>query len=369
MVNKPYLKIFMNISVLIPSTFFFFFGAEVLCRNLNLTEKFDADFKFYIRNVDTDVKTEYNVEDFLLMWRPKENYVKGSIEINSEGFRDKEYKKQKYHGVFRILCLGDSTTFGFGVKLSETYHGLLENKLNGELGSQQRKFEVINAGVTGYTSAQGLALYKYKGIEYHPDIVTFYFGINDPIKRFYMNDNRIMQTRLPLFLRLFMNNYLIRLDSYRLLRKIILTPWRNKEKGTKENIARVSLSDFKSNILELNRLCQSHGATLVLISPPFCPDARLGSVWFESMCPEEKAEFLERMKDIALYRKTLEDVASQCRIPLIQIQEMSDQSGSGAGDYFQDSVHPSKLGHERIMLPIYSYLMKKLGYKKAERQR
>src|SRR3989338_5125678 len=61
---------------------------------------------------------------------------------NSFGFRGKEFTREKRRGVYRIIAIGDSCTFGVGVSDDEhTYPALLEKKLNETIRS--RRFEVI----------------------------------------------------------------------------------------------------------------------------------------------------------------------------------------------------------------------------------
>jgi len=43
------------------------------------------------------------------------------VKINSQGLRDYEYKLEKQGNIFRIVTLGDSYTFGWGVELNESY--------------------------------------------------------------------------------------------------------------------------------------------------------------------------------------------------------------------------------------------------------
>ncbi|MEN6420394.1 MAG: GDSL-type esterase/lipase family protein [Smithella sp.] len=323
------------------SVFLFFSIAELICRGLDLTDKLNADFKFYIHHVDNDLEKNYLKEDALLMWFPQPHYTDEYIKINSHGFRDREYEIKKNKKVFRILCLGDSSTFGWDVRLQDTYHDLLENRLNKESGSNGKKFEVINAGVPGYTSCQGLGLYKNKGIKYSPDIVTFYFGVNDPIKRFYLSDKQIMQNDIPVAVKLITNNFLLKLHSYRLLRKFIVTITATGKSNGGENVPRVSMEDFKENILELNKLCKENGALLLLISPPFYE----GKVSIGD---------LQRAKDIVLYKKELENIAGAYNIPLIIITEMATSDNS---EYFNDPAHPSPSGHKIIMDSLYDYLV------------
>jgi lysophospholipase L1-like esterase len=95
--------------------------------------------------------------------------------INKDGLRDYFYPREKKDAI-RIICLGDSFTFGYGVDLEQTYPKILEKKLN-EIHSE--KYEVINAGVPGYNTGQELILLKEKLIRYEPDIVIIGFCLND----------------------------------------------------------------------------------------------------------------------------------------------------------------------------------------------
>ena len=51
------------------------------------------------------------------------------VSINSKGLRDREIAVQRRPGVFRILMLGDSLTFGWGVPQDSTIPKLLEKRL------------------------------------------------------------------------------------------------------------------------------------------------------------------------------------------------------------------------------------------------
>ena len=245
------------------SLFLFFLIAEIICRVVGSKEKVDTGFKFYVRNLDNDVEYAFMREDHFLLWSPEPNYDDGEISINSDGFRDKEYKAEKARNTFRILCLGDSSTFGFGItSLSHTYHELLEDELNHQYGKNVI-YEVINAGVTGYTSYQGLNLFKYKGAKYDPDIVTFYFGINDPIKRFYLNDAQIVNNKVPSTMKIMNNNFMLKFASYRFLHNIIS---KLMDIVLHTNVPRVPVEDYKENIRKLNQLCKKNGAKFLIVS-------------------------------------------------------------------------------------------------------
>jgi lysophospholipase L1-like esterase len=99
------------------------------------------------------------------------------ISLNSLGFRDREFEISKPPGTFRIVCVGDSWTFGANVNQKEAYPqrlaGLLERSYPGA------GFEVLNLGTMAYSSRQGLELMRLRVLELYPDLVLIGFGMND----------------------------------------------------------------------------------------------------------------------------------------------------------------------------------------------
>lgn len=95
---------------------------------------------------------------------------------NSYGFRGKEIDKKKSDGLFRIVCIGGSTTYSTGVEnYKHSYPHLLEKRIN-EAGI---KAEVINAGVSGYNSLQSYINYLLKIEDLNPDMLIVYHAVND----------------------------------------------------------------------------------------------------------------------------------------------------------------------------------------------
>ena len=91
--------------------------------------------------------------------------------INSRGLRDREIDPARAKGKLRVLCLGDSFTWGEGVGDDETYPKVLERELAGA--------EAINAGVSAWGTAQELLWLEREGFGYSPDVVTLGFYLND----------------------------------------------------------------------------------------------------------------------------------------------------------------------------------------------
>lgn len=109
---------------------------------------------------------------------------KVNVTINSLGMRDYEHKITK-NDAKRILVLGDSFTYGYGVELDETYSKVLELELNNDA---KRQYEVLNAGyASGYSPDTYLLYLKKEGIEFRPDIVIVGFTIGNDITDLFKN--------------------------------------------------------------------------------------------------------------------------------------------------------------------------------------
>jgi lysophospholipase L1-like esterase len=97
------------------------------------------------------------------------------VAINSHGLRSPEFNPDPAPGVRRLIVLGDSLTFGWGVEEPDTYSRVLERMLN----ASGRPYEVINAGVGNYNTSQQVAWFMERGLTYKPDEVVLGFYIND----------------------------------------------------------------------------------------------------------------------------------------------------------------------------------------------
>ena len=102
------------------------------------------------------------------------------VATNSQGLRDREFPALPERGVVRILCLGDSLTFGDGVAVEDTYPKQLEALLREEGNT---RYEVINAGVPSYDTWQEVVYFQEWGIRLRPNIVVIGFYANDPVPR------------------------------------------------------------------------------------------------------------------------------------------------------------------------------------------
>ncbi len=93
------------------------------------------------------------------------------VEINRKGLRDDEHPYERVAGKKRILVLGDSLVWGYGVEQDYIFTEQLERLLSNT--------EVINAGVAGYSTDQELLWLRSEGERYNPDLVILVVCGND----------------------------------------------------------------------------------------------------------------------------------------------------------------------------------------------
>lgn len=99
------------------------------------------------------------------------------MRVNAAGFRGPAPELAKASGVTRVLCVGDSHTFGWGVPEGATW----PDRLREELASRRpdARFEVLNAGVDNYDTVQEVLLLEQRLLAYEPDLVVLQFYVND----------------------------------------------------------------------------------------------------------------------------------------------------------------------------------------------
>ncbi len=95
--------------------------------------------------------------------------VPGHKGFNSLGFLNPEYAIQKPKDVFRIVLIGDS--------LAQLYGSFLSDELTASFPSS--RFEVWNMGLSGYNLNQEAKRLIHQGVRYGPDLVVFFFCLND----------------------------------------------------------------------------------------------------------------------------------------------------------------------------------------------
>ncbi|MCB0352305.1 MAG: SGNH/GDSL hydrolase family protein [Bdellovibrionales bacterium] len=114
-------------------------------------------------------------------------FQRAPTRINSCGMRDQEFSIPKPPGTIRIAFLGDSFTFGWGVKEEESFPSVAEKILNRFFASDF-KVETLNFGVPGYSTFQEVASFEEKALDFDPDAVVVFFVENDFGLPFFIRD-------------------------------------------------------------------------------------------------------------------------------------------------------------------------------------
>ncbi len=121
---------------------------------------------------------------------------KAYIQMNSDGFRDREHIKVKPENTFRIALLGDSFVEAMQVPLEQDLAAVIEQELSSCTALAGQKAEVIKFGVSGYGTDQELITLREKAWDYSPDLVVLdFFTGNDIVdnsraltQKFYPNE-------------------------------------------------------------------------------------------------------------------------------------------------------------------------------------
>lgn len=212
--------------------------------------------------------------DPVSLWRVRAPTVKsadGQIPTNSLGLAAQEVSLRKAPGTLRILTLGDSRTLGgAGAPTFMAYPSVLQQLLD----RPAQRVEVIQGAVSGYSSYQGLLLYKNLGRRLRPDLVTVAFGYQDGMLD-WTPDNRHMSDSYALTV---VRGLLYKSNLFLVLRKNLLDLKRyrlNRERDTTPSFPRVSITDYQRNLTELIRLARQDSARVLLLELPHNPNFKV----------------------------------------------------------------------------------------------
>jgi lysophospholipase L1-like esterase len=135
-------------------------------------------------------------------WWRKEGAV--FVTINSAGMRDREHVTEKPADTFRIAVLGDSFAEAFQVPAEKAFWSVLEQKAN-ECASDQavsyagKRVEVLNFGVSGFSTARELIQLREHVWQYEPDLVLLLITTRNDIRDNSLPLSRYGSAPLPYF--------------------------------------------------------------------------------------------------------------------------------------------------------------------------
>src|SRR5262249_43018693 len=94
------------------------------------------------------------------------------VRINAAGYRDRERTYAPEESAVRVAVLGDSFTEALQVSLPEMFTQRLEAALGAE---------VLNLGVSGYSTDNELRLFRARAAGYHPNVVLLVFFVGNDV--------------------------------------------------------------------------------------------------------------------------------------------------------------------------------------------
>lgn len=157
---------FKNLALLFGSLLFVFVVFEILVRIFS-PQIFDIHPRgMYTTDQDVGYALTPDYEGHL-----QRNEFSTRISVNEQGLRGNSLGPRRDE-VTRVLVLGDSFAFGYGVEEHESFPAYLETCLN---STGAGTFEVLNAGVPGYGTVDQLNFLRSRGEALAPDFVILQF--------------------------------------------------------------------------------------------------------------------------------------------------------------------------------------------------
>ena len=124
-------------------------------------------------------------DDLGIILRPSHRTVNQQPEYrtrvvtNAYGFRDDPFVLRKASGVYRVLTIGDSFTFGWGVEAEQAWPSVLERELATRL---RRPVEILNAGgASGFATTSQFLFLRRELDRLQPDLVVLGFTTHNDI--------------------------------------------------------------------------------------------------------------------------------------------------------------------------------------------
>ncbi len=125
------------------------------------------------------LRSDPRMDGILFVHKPNLDVSIGSfhLETNALGLRGRDLVSPKPDDVFRVVMLGDSVTFGWGVDAEVTFAHRLEATWNE--GAPATRLEVVNTALPKYDSNQEAAMLRQIGLSLEPDLVVLTYVTND----------------------------------------------------------------------------------------------------------------------------------------------------------------------------------------------
>jgi lysophospholipase L1-like esterase len=266
---------------------------------------------------------DHQEPDPVLLWRPAARKP-----FNSERFKGPSPEVPKPANVLRVMCYGDSLTAG---PPKGGWPAWLQVLLNERPAPDGRRFEVVNAGVPGYSSHQGVLRFLQEVDRYRPDLVLVSFGWNDAADAAGLPDK---QFHIPPWPIVACQRALVRYRAYRVLMYYARGWQGDPSMACSGDVQpRVTIGDYIANIDRFRTEAAVRGIPIVVLTRPHkdSPSAI-----------RESASWRARVPD---YNSALSGWAHKHRVHLIDAQGIFE---SLPPTLFSDECHFMPAGYQRL---------------------
>ncbi len=268
-----------------------------------------------------------------LLWelRPGDHDELGvRVHVNRDGLRGPELGPKRGP---RLLSVGDSSVYGFGVEDGAVWSDVAGRALG---------VEVLNGAVPGYSSYQAINLLTMRGLATDPDVLVIGTLWSDNNFDSF-SDATLLAAHAGWSARVWHWQRLLRESAlFRRLDWVIrVRPagerarkvgWTVGGDDARTGARRVPIEEYARNLDTLARLMADRGKGVVFLLLANRDDVDLR--------PPEPAW--------APYRAVMRDAAARFGAPLVDVPAAFQASGRSADALFLDKMHPSELGHSLV---------------------
>ena len=269
------------------------------------------------------------------------NFQNRNYHINSQGFRGEEFPKN-FDSKFKILALGESTTFGWDVNDTQTYPYYLQQ----EFQKKEPNYYVINGGIPSYTSTQTL-LYMKEILEkdkIKPNLILVNILWNDlwysSVKNWH--PNILVHQKPPLWLSFLTKN------SY-FFHGLLVGFTKSKEREVNLFNQR-AYEHYMSNLKEMILLAQKYKTKIAFVEPPFDAD-HMAKHLNEFQIQYSKSFLIEIAKK---HRKSMHKLAKKENISVLNHALSLDHLHQK--EFFIDALHPTAHGNQLMAKEVVNLL-------------
>ncbi|GAB6038036.1 hypothetical protein JCM15519_25950 [Fundidesulfovibrio butyratiphilus] len=328
---------------------------------------------FGLKQSETRIFNAKNGRDdrFIVQYDERLGYRLVSKNRDISKFEDstgRTFSRQKPDNVYRIVCLGGSTTYGVGADKTNAFPWILEDLLALVYTRCGLRFEVLNVGVMGYHSWHSRIRLKEELLALRPDLVLTMDAVNDLVCSTVVEDSLAFIQEKQRLLGLtnargepsllargdaFLGKHL---NLYVLLKYLGVKLAQPKISPT-DMAAKIKAFGYQDNVTTMARECREHQTDFGIINYP----------WLATPHPGPEAAEVLRQASTPLYLfgklwfpKANAAVAGETGATHINPQPVFDawlaKTPDRAGELYFDDIHFTKLGNLLLAREVFKGL-------------